>query len=209
MDLAEQSAFSHLDEASIRQAADRWLRPDEHAWCAAQPSFREAMVIVLSCKEAVYKAWGASGEVHELSLTMQGHGAKGRAVAVGMEPQVVALWEVSNGSILSLAAAAPAEWAWGLLERILGGGSRVRAVLGWRSIRYGPTRRLVTSDALLPHLARSRPRIDSANAVRQHAVPEPHRRHVSCKGLGQSATIIGSDDAAPTPPAEAKCSRRH
>jgi phosphopantetheinyl transferase (holo-ACP synthase) len=131
IDLAEQSAFSHLDEASIRQAADRWLRPDEHAWCATQPSFREAMVIVLSCKEAVYKAWSASGEVHELSLTMQGHGAKGRAVAVGIEPQVVALWEVSNGSILSLAAAAPPEWAWGLLERILGerfpdqGGSRL------------------------------------------------------------------------------------
>jgi phosphopantetheinyl transferase len=120
IDLAEQSAFSHLGDASIRRAADRWLRPDERAWCAAQPSLREAMVIVFSCKEAVYKAWGASGEVHELSLTMHGGAARGRAVAVGIEPGVVALWEVSNGSILSLAAAAPAEWAWELLERILG-----------------------------------------------------------------------------------------
>ena len=124
MDLAEQSAFSHLDDASIRRAAVRWLRPDERAWCAAQPSFREALVIVLSCKEAVYKAWRASGEVHDLSLSMHRCvGGRGRAVTVGSDPQVAALWVVSNGSILSLAAAAaaPAEGAWELLERILRG----------------------------------------------------------------------------------------
>jgi phosphopantetheinyl transferase (holo-ACP synthase) len=121
MDLAEPSAFSHLDEASIRRAAVRWLRPDERAWCAAQPSFREAMVIVLSCKEAAYKASGASGAVHELSLRMQGRGSRGRAVTEGVDPEVVALWEVSHRSILALAvAAAPAEWAWLLLQRILG-----------------------------------------------------------------------------------------
>jgi hypothetical protein len=119
IDLAEQSAFSHLDDASIRRAAARWLRPDERAWCAAQPSFREAMLIVLSCKEAAYKASGASGEVHELSLMMQGRGSRGRAVTEGVDPGVVALWEVSQGSILALAVAAPAVWAWLLLERIL------------------------------------------------------------------------------------------
>lgn len=119
MDLAELRAFAHLGDASIRRAADRWLGPDEHAWCTAQPSFREAMIIVLSCKEAVFKAWGASGEVHELSLTMHRSGARGRAVTVGIDPEVVALWEVSNDSVLSLAAAAPAEWAWELLERIM------------------------------------------------------------------------------------------
>jgi phosphopantetheinyl transferase (holo-ACP synthase) len=125
MDLAELRVFAHLGDASIRRAADRWLRPDERAWCSAQPSFREAMVIVLSCKEAVYKAWGASGEVHELSLTMHGCGAGGRAATVGIDPEVAALWEVSNGSVLSLAAAAPVEWAWELLERILKGRSAV------------------------------------------------------------------------------------
>jgi phosphopantetheinyl transferase (holo-ACP synthase) len=120
IDLAEQSAFRHLGARSIRRAADRWLRPDERTWCATQPSFREAMVIVLSCKEAVYKAWSASGEVHELSLSMHRCvGDRGRAVTVGTDPQVAALWVVSNGSILSLAAAAPAERAWELLERIL------------------------------------------------------------------------------------------
>ena len=120
IDLAEQSAFSHLGDASIRRAADRWLRPAEREWCAAQPSLREAMVVVLSCKEAVYKAWSASGEVHELSLSMHCCvGGRGRAVTVGIDPQVAALWVVSDGSILSLATAAPAEWAWELLERML------------------------------------------------------------------------------------------
>jgi hypothetical protein len=84
------------------------------------------MVVVLSCKEAVYKAWSASGEVHELSLMMHGRGARGRAVTVGIDPEVVALWEVSSGSILSLAVAAPAEWAWGLLEGILEGRAPTR-----------------------------------------------------------------------------------
>lgn len=120
MDLAEQCAFSHLDDASIRRAAGRWLRPDERAWCAAQASFREAMVIVLSCKEAVYKAWDASGGAHELSLTMHGCAVSGWAVRDGIHPEmVVASWEVSGGSILTLAVAAPAECGWHLLERIL------------------------------------------------------------------------------------------
>jgi phosphopantetheinyl transferase (holo-ACP synthase) len=154
IDLAEQSAFSHLGDASIRRAADRWLWPDERAWCAAQPSLREAMVIVLSCKEAVYKAWGASGEVHELSLTMHGGGARGRAVTVGIDPEVAALWAVSNGSILSLAAA-PAERAWELLERILGERS---------------TREPVNPDALLPYIARSGRRMAADKALRQPAV---------------------------------------
>jgi phosphopantetheinyl transferase (holo-ACP synthase) len=127
IDLVEQSAFSHLDDRSIRRAADRWLRPAERAWCDAQPSLREAMVIVLSCREAVYKAWSASGEVHELSLSMHRCGGdRGRAVAVGIDPHVAVSWVVSNGSILSLAAAAPAEGAWELLERILGERSPVR-----------------------------------------------------------------------------------
>ncbi len=121
IDLAEQCAFSHLDDASIRRAATRWLRPDERAWCAAQASFREAMVIVLSCKEAVYKAWDVPGGAHELSLTMHGCAVSGWAVRPGIHPEmVVASWEVSGGSILTFAVAAPADCGWHLAERILG-----------------------------------------------------------------------------------------
>jgi hypothetical protein len=120
LDLTEQRAFSHLDDASIRRAASRWLGLDEHAWCAEQASFREAMVIVLSCKEAAYKAWNAPGGAHELSLTMHGSGVSGWAVRDDVHPEmVVASWEVSGGLILTLAVAAPAECGWQLLERIL------------------------------------------------------------------------------------------
>lgn len=108
IDLAERCTFSHLDDASIRRAAGRWLRPDERAWCAAQASFREAMVIVLSCKEAVYKASEAPGGAHELSLTMHGCAVSGWAVRHGLHPEmVVASWKVSGGSVLTLAVAAP------------------------------------------------------------------------------------------------------
>jgi phosphopantetheinyl transferase (holo-ACP synthase) len=119
MDLAEQSAFSHLDDASIRRAADRWLQPDERAWCDAQPSFREAMVVVLSCREAAYKAWGATGEILELSLAMHHRRARARVVTDGTGPEVVVSWEVVNGSILTLAVAAPAGRAGRLLERVV------------------------------------------------------------------------------------------
>jgi hypothetical protein len=109
IDLAERRTFSHLAGPAIRRAAARWLGPPERAWCAAQPSFREAVVTVLSCKEAVYKAWGASGQTHELSLTMHGRGTSGWAVKAGHGPgQVVASWTVAEGSILAVAVAAPA-----------------------------------------------------------------------------------------------------
>jgi phosphopantetheinyl transferase (holo-ACP synthase) len=186
IDLAEQRAFAHLGEASIRRAADRWLRPDERAWCAAQPAFREAMVIVLSCKEAVYKAWDSSGEVHELSLAMHGRGVRGRAVTVGTEPEVVALWDVSDGSILSLAAAGPAERAWELLERILSVRSPVPG-------KAGAAGRVPRPESILTrccHILHGPGGRSQTKCVRQHAVSEPDRRHVSCR---QSATITASN----------------
>jgi phosphopantetheinyl transferase (holo-ACP synthase) len=163
IDLAERNAFSHLDDASIRRAAGRWLRPDERAWCAAQPSFREAMVIVLSCKEAMYKAWDASGEVHELSLTMHRRKARARVVRDAIGPEVVAAWEVANGSILTLAVAATAGWAGHLLATL--DSARLAS-------DCGPTRPGINSDAWLPHLAGSGGPIGSAKAVRQRAVLE-------------------------------------
>lgn len=119
IDLAERSTYGHLSPSSVRRLADRWLRPEERAWCAAQPSFREAVVIVLSCKEAVYKAWGRWGVVPEVSLAMEGHGAGGWAVGSDPAPiQVMACWQVGEASILALAVAAPAGAARDLLERL-------------------------------------------------------------------------------------------
>jgi phosphopantetheinyl transferase (holo-ACP synthase) len=186
IDLAEQGAFGHLDDASIRRAAGRWLRPDERAWCVAQPSFREAMVIVLSCKEAMYKAWDASGEAHELSLTMHRRGA--RAATDGIGPEVVASWGVTNGSILTFAVAAKVGWAGHLLATLES---------AWLTGDCRPTRLGVNSDAWPPHLAESGQPIASAKVVRQLAVLEPLEGHGSCMALGQSATTTAPDDALP------------
>jgi phosphopantetheinyl transferase (holo-ACP synthase) len=186
IDLAEQGAFSRLDDASIRRAAARWLRPDERAWCVAQPLFREAMVIVLSCKEAMYKAWDASGEAHELSLTMHRRGA--RAATDGIGPEVVASWGVTNGSILTFAVAARAGWAGHLLATLES---------AWLTGDCRPTRLGVNSDAWPPHLAGSGRPIASAKVVRQLAVLEPLEGHVSCMAIGQSATTTAPDDALP------------
>lgn len=85
------------------------------------------MVTVLSCKEAMFKAWGASGEAYELSLRMLRHGARGRAVALGTGPEVVASWEIQTGSILTFAVAAPAGRAWQLLETVISASRSLRA----------------------------------------------------------------------------------
>lgn len=156
LDLAERTAFARFDDASIRRAASRWLRPHERAWCATQPSFREAMVVALSCKEAVYKARGSSGAFHEVSLTMHQRGESGWAVVDGIqEGKVVAWWEVSHGSVLALAVAAPAGDGWRLLERIL------------RGLSQGPTREWVNSDASVRHLMRP----PAGQPRTQHAMP--------------------------------------
>lgn len=119
VDLADRDTYGHLDEASVRRAAGRWLRPQERAWCAAQPSFREAFIIVLSCKEAMYKARSGSGEVHDISLSIQGDGTAGCAVWNTPEGvPVMASWQAVDMSILALAVAAPAAAARDLLERI-------------------------------------------------------------------------------------------
>lgn len=86
-----------------------------------------AVVIALSCKEAVYKACGGPGGMHELSLTMYGHGASGWAVPDGSHAGlIVASWEVAQGSILTLAVASEGG-GWHLLERIRAGRGTRRA----------------------------------------------------------------------------------
>ncbi|MBA3318075.1 MAG: 4'-phosphopantetheinyl transferase superfamily protein [Gemmatimonadales bacterium] len=120
IDIAERHTFSHLDQASIRRAAARWLRPHERAWCAAQPSFREALVVVLSCREAMYKAWGVSGQAHQTRVLMHGRWGSGWAERAGLHtPTVVASYLVSGASILTVAVAAPAGYARHMLDRII------------------------------------------------------------------------------------------
>lgn len=142
IDLAERTTFAHLGEAAIWRAAGRWLRLRERVWCAAQPSLREAVVIVLSCKEAAYKAGAGAVAAHELSLAMQGHGTAGRAVLRGPRAaQVVVSWELCEGSVRAFAVAARGGAARGLAERVL---------VGWQ--RALPRHLIANSDVLPRHL---------------------------------------------------------
>jgi hypothetical protein len=108
-----------MDEMAIRRAAERWLRPRERAWCATQPSLREALVTVLTCKEAAFKAFSSAPVAHDLSLTMHGSRRSGWVALDGVEPDLVAAsWQVSEASILGLAVASPSGRARRLLREL-------------------------------------------------------------------------------------------
>jgi hypothetical protein len=122
IDLAEPNAFEHLDAPAVDRAAARWLSPAERAWCAAQPSFRQAMVTVLSCKESVCKATGGSVAVQAVSVAMDGEWPQGWARAAGVGPDPVTLWwEVTSIHILTVGVAGPIGSASLLLNRIVRG----------------------------------------------------------------------------------------
>ena len=114
IDLEDGGRFGHLGEAALRHAAERWLTADERAWCARQASLAEALVIVLSCKEAVFKAcpWGRT--VHDLALDeLEGSAAGGRAVARQPSVRVEVRWTRWREQILTVAVALDADLAQG------------------------------------------------------------------------------------------------
>ncbi len=81
-------------------------------------------MLVLSCKEAAYKA-GAGPAPYALSLVMEGTLASGWAVtAAGRPESVVARWEATSDSILTLAVLDSPEKAWTVLDRLAAGVAR-------------------------------------------------------------------------------------
>jgi len=120
IDLADPSTFEHLAPDAVERAARRWLSPAERAWCGSQPSFRLAMVTVLSCKESVCKATGGATPVAEARLAMEAAWPRGWARATGPEP-VTLWWEVGSGHILTVGVRGPAHHAEPLLLRIVHG----------------------------------------------------------------------------------------
>lgn len=104
IDVEEVGGLNRFDEASALRAGLRWLQPGERSWCTAQRSFREAMVVVLSCKEAVYKSLPTHGAAHEVTLTMRGSTAAGWARSETFGPlRVEAVWQTSHDRIVALA----------------------------------------------------------------------------------------------------------
>jgi 4'-phosphopantetheinyl transferase superfamily len=120
IDLADPNTFEHLPPDAVERAACRWLSPAERAWCESQPSFRLAMVTVLSCKESVCKATGGATPVAEARLAMEGSWPRGWARATGPEP-IALWWEVGSGHILTVGVRGPAHYAKPLLLRIVRG----------------------------------------------------------------------------------------
>ena len=107
IDLAERSTFARLPEAWVRQAAGRWLTAGERRWCAAQGSFREAVVVVLCCKEAAYKAWNGTAGPWTVSLGLRSAtGVGGSAAATSGDIRIEIDWKVSPDLIVALARAA-------------------------------------------------------------------------------------------------------
>ena len=106
IDLAERRTYAAFPDAWIGQAASRWLSPDERQWGATQPSLREAVTVVLCCKEAAWKAWNMGTNAWNVALTMSGDVATGGAATAargGVRLEVD--WLVSSGLILALARA--------------------------------------------------------------------------------------------------------
>jgi phosphopantetheinyl transferase (holo-ACP synthase) len=111
IDLEQRDRFVHLSEPALRRAAERWLTADERAWCGRHGSLAEPLVIVLSCKEAVFKAWPAGRTVHQVTLdALEGSAAGGRAVS--RQPvQVEVRWMRWREHVLTLAVASDANSA--------------------------------------------------------------------------------------------------
>jgi hypothetical protein len=120
IDLADPNTFEHLEPDAVERAARRWLSPAERAWCGAQPSFRLAVVTVLSCKESVCKATGGATPVAEVTLAMEAAWPRGWARATGPEP-ITLWWEVGSGHILTVGVRGPAHYAEPLLLCIVRG----------------------------------------------------------------------------------------
>jgi 4'-phosphopantetheinyl transferase EntD len=109
LDMEECAAFRRLDGVSVEQAARRWLTRKERDWCAKQDSFADAVLVVLSCKEAVFKAWTQDRAAHQVRLALSGSCAEGQgwaeqspvAITVGWRrwrQQVVVLAVVTTGA---------------------------------------------------------------------------------------------------------------
>jgi hypothetical protein len=107
IDAAERSLFGQLPPHWIHHAARRWLTPGERRWCADQPCFREALVVVLCCKEAVWKAVAGRSSVWDLELRLAGRlDQGGTARWVGGGGAIEAQWRLSDTLVLALASEA-------------------------------------------------------------------------------------------------------
>jgi hypothetical protein len=106
IDIEEPAALDRFDEAAVRRAAERLLSPREWAWCRRQPSLRRAFTIVISCREAVFKACRDAPAVAAVQLRMAGGPLAGHAAWNGPESIGARVaWRLRRGVVVALAVA--------------------------------------------------------------------------------------------------------
>jgi phosphopantetheinyl transferase (holo-ACP synthase) len=105
IDLQDFHVVDHLSPTILCRAAIRWLEAGELAWCESQISFRSSLLIVLCCKEAVFKASRGPCLPHQISLNLQGGLSAGQATwNEAGSPTIHAAWRSMGKSVLALAA---------------------------------------------------------------------------------------------------------
>lgn len=120
IDLEDLDAVDHLSPSTLRRAAARWLRAHERAWCESQVSFRSSLVVVLCCKEAVFKASRGTCPTHQISLSLRGRLEAGRATWDEMASVTIHVgWHIARGTVLALAAGQQRGAPAASLERLL------------------------------------------------------------------------------------------
>jgi phosphopantetheinyl transferase (holo-ACP synthase) len=89
----------------VERAADRWLSAEERVWCCSQTSLAEALLVVLCCKEAAFKAWSEGTAAHEVRLDLRGSTARGRGSARHSPVAVEVEWRRLGQRVIALAVA--------------------------------------------------------------------------------------------------------
>jgi phosphopantetheinyl transferase (holo-ACP synthase) len=105
LDMEERAAFRRLDDASVERAARRWLTDKEREWCATQDSFADALLVVLSCKEAVFKAFRQGRAAHQVRLAVEGCCARGQGWAEQSAVPIRVVWHRWRRQVVALAVA--------------------------------------------------------------------------------------------------------
>lgn len=107
IDIEQLTVLDRFDGLAIARATARWLSPAERAWCTNQSSAARALLIVVCCREAVFKATRGARPAHELALRLDGDLAGGRGGWYdGRRLGVEVEWWAVEGRLLALAMAA-------------------------------------------------------------------------------------------------------
>jgi phosphopantetheinyl transferase (holo-ACP synthase) len=107
IDMEERATFARLHGASVERAALRWLSTEERHWCRTQESFAEALLVVLCCKEAVFKASNQDCAAHQVRLNLAGSCSEGQGWAKQSAVPVMVLWGRWRQQVVALAVATP------------------------------------------------------------------------------------------------------